>query len=268
MVLKDFNLFFPETLKETEHLLKKLNNAVILAGGTFSLPLFKKSLKIPPDIISLAKISDLGYVKVNRKSIRIGSMVTLSDCAHDPVLKEILPAFCESIQNIATPQIRNRATLGGNICSCLPWADLLSILLALDASLNFGVKVIAMRDFLKSPKTVLKNRILRDVVIPFKSIKKFILIRMPRLNSTDIPLCAACIVETSDTVVLTANIGNAYPCRFGELEKYLKEGSKDNEENIDELIDRELAFQKDDYRKAMIKVCLKRVVEQYERTQH
>lgn len=265
MLLKDFNYFLPETIEDAQELLKSLDEAVILGGGTFYLPRVKRSGQAARNIIGLKKASDLNYVKKEKGALYIGSMMTLDDIARDPLIREVFPPFGESINNIATVQIRNMATIGGNICSCLPWADLPCILLALDASLDFGDKKIAISEFLKSPKACLKRRILRGVVIPVKKIVKFILIRIPKTNATDIPLCAVCFIETDDHIILTANIGNSYPFRFKATEDFLKKEQGCKLEDAAAVFNRELVFQKDAYRGEMLTVCFKRVLEQYGR---
>ncbi|MFH1692525.1 MAG: FAD binding domain-containing protein [Candidatus Omnitrophota bacterium] len=265
MMLKDFNYFLPETIEDAQELLKSLDEAVFLAGGTFSLPLFKKSGKIAKNIIGLKKVRGLDSMRMDKDILWIGSMMTLDGIARDPAVREYFPAFCESIMQIAAVQIRNMATLGGNICSCLPWVDLPAILLAMGAILDFGDKKVTIGEFLKSPKACLKKNLLRGIMIPVQKVKKFIFIRLPRTNATDIPLCAVCFVETDKDVVLTANIGNSYPFRFKVTESFLQKSNGCKLEDALETFSDELSFQKDAYRKEMLRVCFKKVLEHYER---
>ncbi len=264
-MLKNFNYFLPETVEDAQGLLKSQDEAVLLAGGTFSLPLFKKSGKAAKNVISLKKVRGLDSIKIDKDTLRVGSMMTLDEIARDPFVKEYFPAFCESIMQVAVVQIRNMATIGGNICSCLPWADLPYILLALGASLDFGHKAITMPEFLSSPKQIKNKKILQNVIIPLQKIRKFILIRIPRTNATDIPLCGVCFVETDKSVAITANVGNAYPVRFKKTEDMLKKEDVCKLEDAVAVFNQELAFQKDVYRKEMLTVCFKRVLEQYDR---
>lgn len=265
MILKSFNYFLPKSVNAAGELLKKLDEAVILGGGTFYLSQVKKSGRAAKNIIGLKKAAGLNCIKKEKNSLYIGSMATLDDIARDPLVLELFPPLPESINNIVSVQIRNMATIGGNICSCLPWVDLPYILLALDAMLDFGDAKIAMSEFLKSPKVCLKKRILRGVIIPVQKINKFILIRIPRTNATDIPLCAVCFVETDKGIALTANIGNSYALRFKATENFLQKGRECKLKDAVKAFNQELAFQKDAYRKEMLTVCFKRVLEQYGR---
>lgn len=236
MILKEFVYHRPRTLGEADKLLKALESAKILAGGTFLLTRLRGGAHYK-NIISLKDILCLSAIKKTKEAIIIGAMATLDDIMRNSEIKKHLPLLSESIAEVATPQIRNMATIGGNICSRLPWADLPYILLALNAKQNFS-----------------KQKILREIIIPLSPITKYAFLRMPKTNNTDIPLCSVCIVKIDKGVAVAANLGNNLPRRFPKTEKDL---------NIDTFA-RELSeVQKDEYLRQMLVVCFKRALERY-----
>ena len=88
----------------------------ILAGGTDLLALMKDDIVAPRRIINLKGIGDLRGVSWSAKGLRIGALTTLADLADDLAVKNNYPALADALLEAASPQIRNLATLGGNLC--------------------------------------------------------------------------------------------------------------------------------------------------------
>jgi xanthine dehydrogenase YagS FAD-binding subunit len=91
-------------------------NSEILAGGTDLLALMKDDVLAPKRLINIKDIKDLHGVSSNAQGMRIGALTTLGDLAHDENVKKNYPALAEALVEAASPQIRNLATLGGNLC--------------------------------------------------------------------------------------------------------------------------------------------------------
>jgi xanthine dehydrogenase YagS FAD-binding subunit len=89
--------------------------SVVKAGGIDLLDLLEENLLAPTKIVSLKNIAELAFVEEKAGGLRIGSMVTLANLATHPVVRQRYPALAEALQNSASPQIRNVATLGGNL---------------------------------------------------------------------------------------------------------------------------------------------------------
>ncbi len=90
--------------------------AVVKAGGIDLLDLLKEGLLAPGKLVSLGEIKGLdAIVEDEGGGLRIGSMVTLAKLAADPVLRQRYSALAEAVGGSASPQIRNVATLGGNL---------------------------------------------------------------------------------------------------------------------------------------------------------
>ena len=91
-------------------------NSEILAGGTDLLALMKDDVLAPKRLINIKEIKDLHGVSSSAQGLRIGALTTLGDLADDANVKKNYPAFAEALLEAASPQIRNLATLGGNLC--------------------------------------------------------------------------------------------------------------------------------------------------------
>ncbi|MGC1372056.1 MAG: xanthine dehydrogenase family protein subunit M [Candidatus Sulfotelmatobacter sp.] len=88
----------------------------IIAGGTDLLALMKDHIVSPQRLINLKDIKELRGVYANAQGMRIGALTTLDELANDAAIKKNYPAFAEALMEVASPQIRNQATLGGNLC--------------------------------------------------------------------------------------------------------------------------------------------------------
>lgn len=88
--------------------------AMLLAGGTDLVPNMKRRQQTPEIIVSLRQVSELRDVEVNGETT-IGAAVTLSDIVRDPRLRQHGALF-RAVSQVATPLIRNSATIGGNLC--------------------------------------------------------------------------------------------------------------------------------------------------------
>ena len=91
-------------------------NTEILAGGTDLLTLMKDDVVAPKRLINIKEIKDLRGVSLSAQGLRIGALTTLGDLADDANVKKNYPALAEALIEAASPQIRNLATLGGNLC--------------------------------------------------------------------------------------------------------------------------------------------------------
>jgi xanthine dehydrogenase YagS FAD-binding subunit len=89
--------------------------SVVKAGGIDLLDLLKENLLAPTKIVNLTNIAGLATIEGSAGGLRIGSMVTLANLAANAVVRQRYPALAVALQNSASPQIRNVATLGGNL---------------------------------------------------------------------------------------------------------------------------------------------------------
>ena len=117
MRLPLFEFRAPRTLEEAARILNGEGpNAMPLAGGTDLLPNMKRRQQVPQTLMSLRHIESLTQIKLGDSGTRLGACLTLSDIAEDRRFRNGMTALVQAASQVATPQIRNMATLGGNIC--------------------------------------------------------------------------------------------------------------------------------------------------------
>ena len=117
MRLPLFEFRAPQTISEAVHILEGEGpQAMPLAGGTDLLPNMKRRQQVPKTLMSLNRIGELHQAKRSDSGLWLGACVTLSEIAADPRFRNGLTALAQAASFVATPQIRNMATLGGNLC--------------------------------------------------------------------------------------------------------------------------------------------------------
>ncbi len=115
--MRPFDYVNPTSSKQAVSLLgASWGNTEVLAGGTDLLALMKDDIIAPKRLVNIKDIKDLHGLSVNAQGLRIGSLTTLGELAENEDVKKNFPAFAEAITEAASPQIRNMATLGGNLC--------------------------------------------------------------------------------------------------------------------------------------------------------
>jgi 4-hydroxybenzoyl-CoA reductase subunit beta len=117
MRLPIFTFQAPRTLEEAARILDGEGaNAMPLAGGTDLLPNMKRRQQVPKTLMSLRSLEFLRRVQLDHSASRLGACLTLSEIARDPRFRNGLTALAQAASLVATPPIRNMATLGGNLC--------------------------------------------------------------------------------------------------------------------------------------------------------
>jgi 4-hydroxybenzoyl-CoA reductase subunit beta len=117
MRLPLFEFRTPHTLEEATRVLDgEGTKAMLLAGGTDLLPNMKRRQQVPQMLISLRHIEKLKEAQFEGSATRLGACLTLTNIARDPRFRNGCSALWRAASQVATPPIRNMATLGGNIC--------------------------------------------------------------------------------------------------------------------------------------------------------
>jgi 4-hydroxybenzoyl-CoA reductase subunit beta len=107
----------PSTLDEAARILHGEGpSAMPLAGGTDLLPNMKRRQQVPRTLLSLRNIDTLRAIQFGDSGARLGACLTLSDVASDLRFRNGATALAQAASSVATPHIRNMATLGGNLC--------------------------------------------------------------------------------------------------------------------------------------------------------
>lgn len=158
MILSEFEYFAPKTIEEACRLLSQHDRAKILAGGTDLLVEIKNEVIVPPVIIDLKKIDRLDaidYDEVN--GLRIGSLATIRSIETNQIIRDKYPLLYHGAHVLGSVQVRNRATIGGNICHAVPSGDMLPSLIALGATMRIagleGERKVPAEEFFTGVRT-------------------------------------------------------------------------------------------------------------------
>ena len=277
--LREFNYLEPSTLAEVLSLLDQYNGkAKILAGGTDLIIQMKQKKLTPKYVINLKKISGLDYIEYNGQWLRIGPLVTHSMVANSQVIQKNFPMLVDACLAVGVPQTRNRGTLAGNLCNASPSADTPPPLIALGAKLKMesseGERVMNVEDFFSGPfATVLKNReMLTEIKIPSSPKRSGgAYLWVPKITAIDETLVGVGVLLTlnSDKRCTEARIGlgsvGPAPVRAYKTEEFLK-GKRIEPElfaKAGEVAASEASPRsREDYRREMIKVFVKRALGQ------
>jgi carbon-monoxide dehydrogenase medium subunit len=174
-VMRKFAYLVPKTLDEAVSLHQAHgNSAMYVAGGT-DVMVKVKSGKLTPDyLISLKHVLGSAQLRVNQDSgeLHIGAFVTHRALETSTTIKLHYPILHDAVQHIGSLQIRNVATIGGNLVNAVPSADGAIPLIALDARVNIygntGERSVDLIHFFEGPgQTVLApGDILTEIVLP------------------------------------------------------------------------------------------------------
>jgi xanthine dehydrogenase YagS FAD-binding subunit len=115
--MRPFEYASPETKEQAIGLLAPTwGQTEVLAGGTDLLALMKDDIVRPQRLVNLKDVKELQMVKPSSDGLHVGALLKLADLAAEPNVVKDYPAFAEALNEAASPQIRNLATLGGNLC--------------------------------------------------------------------------------------------------------------------------------------------------------
>lgn len=137
MIAHEFEYVRPSTLEEaTQVLARSGGSARVLAGGTDVVPWLRDDAIHPDLLVDIKAIDGLHDLVVTDQVLIIGSLVTFTDLMESSVVAEHAPLLAEMAETVASPGIRNRATVVGNICSAVPSCDAGPVLLAYDTAVH------------------------------------------------------------------------------------------------------------------------------------
>ena len=161
--MQDFQFHAPATVEEALNILAvKGDGCKVIAGGTDVIPALRNEAILPDNVLNILEIESLKGIKEEGDLLRLGPATTFTEIAQSQVAKTWLPLLVEAASSVGGPTIRNRGTIGGNICNGSPAADVLPALVALDADLELqskdaGTRILPVAEAIEAPyKTRLK----------------------------------------------------------------------------------------------------------------
>ena len=167
--------FAPETVEEAVRILFEARGTVrTIAGGTDLMVRIRRGMMPEREtaLLSVHRIAELSGIKVVADEVVIGAATTASRLILDPVIREHVPIIAEVADRLASAQIRNVATIGGNLANASPAGDLINPLLLLDAAVMLtsrqGDRRVPVHEFFTGPgQTVrLPEELLTKVHVP------------------------------------------------------------------------------------------------------
>jgi probable selenate reductase FAD-binding subunit len=277
--MKRFDYLQPDTLREAYRLMESAEGkAKYIAGGTDLMVHIKTKAVQPDALVSLTRIQELSGM-IQNEDLVLGSMTLLRDIERDALIAQNYSALAQAASALATPQIRNVATVGGNLCNSAPSADCASPLLALEARLTVegpgGQREVAIEDFFTGPgKTCMDmTEILTKIKIPIPHRDtRMAFLKLGRVT-TDIAIvnAAVCLAVEKNTCRkcrLAVGAVAPVPLRLSSVEKMIE-----GQEISDELLNAAKHMAEEavspitdvrstqHYRRIMSGVLVKRVIE-------
>lgn len=270
----------PNSLVEACRMVGEEKHEVVLAGGTDLLVKLYDSIISGVTFISLKKLDFLKKIYCTDDKLIIGARATLATIETDPIIYQLFPVLSHTAANMASPQVRNSATIGGNLCNASPAGDMAPPLLVLDAEVKLtslsGSRVVPLVDFFKGPEiTVMKKgEILEAVLVPLSSSKMTAIYkkcaRREEMDITTVGVAIAgrCLGDaTFESVKIAYGAVGPVPFRAFELEDMLQ-GKKINDTVIEEVSNRAGEIispisdirSSEDYRKTLVRVYTKRLL--------
>lgn len=175
----DFDIITPCTTKELLATIKKFQNGKFRfgAGYTDLLMEFKKHPEENLTVINLSLIKDAKFNNIKKfvKGFRVGAMFTAHKIVMNKDIRDNYPVLYEAAKSLASTQIRQVATIGGNLCTASPSGDISCALVALEANCeilgtNGKTRMIPIADFFTCPRitALKKNEVLYGIFIPSK----------------------------------------------------------------------------------------------------
>jgi CO/xanthine dehydrogenase FAD-binding subunit len=278
--MKKFDYYQPKTLKDAYSLMEKSKGrAKYIAGGTDLIVNIKNRFIQPDAVISLRRVMEISGISRNGDLV-LGSMTLLRDIERDTNIAQNHPALTQAVKALATPQIRNVATVGGNLCNSAPSADCAPPLLVMEASLTLegpgGQREVAVEDFFKGPGQTCMDTseiLTRIRIPPLMEKTRMAFLKVGRV-STDIAIVNAAVCVTVEKNVckkcrLAVGAVAPVPLRLRSVEKMiegheispelLNRAGKMVGDEVDPITD---VRSTEEYRRIMSGVLVKRAIEQ------
>ena len=203
--------FTPESIQEAILLLSKYTErAKIIAGGTDLLIQMRKEVTLPDFLINIGGICNLDYINHDETNgLMIGALTTISSIESSTLIQRKFSILAQAASKLGIPAIRNRATIGGNICNAAPSADSIPALIVLDAKVRIvgadGEKTVSIEDLFTGPgQTIIKpGQMLTEIQIselPSKSGGAYV--KQTRRRGVDLAIAGVAVLVTMDGDIL------------------------------------------------------------------
>jgi carbon-monoxide dehydrogenase medium subunit len=225
--------FKPRTLEEAIELLTKVRNSRVLAGGTDLLVDLKTGRVSAEALVDVGAIRELRGIEDLGDRIRIGAATKLQELAESDVIARELPLLRKAVESMGSWQIRNLATVGGNLCNASPAADTAPPLLAYEAELIIvgprGTRVVPVTKFFTSYRMVAleEGEILKEIVVRKSTWSGWSYIKLGRRSGFTLSIVSVAVLastrgEILEDVRIALGSVAPTPIRAYKAEEYLR----------------------------------------------
>ena len=231
-MLSKFDYYKPKSIKEALDYLDNNDETRILAGGTDLMILLRRNAITCKHILDIKAIPEIQrFDYKNGEGLYIGAGVNVNQIVDSEIIEEKYPALHQAAASLASYQLRNRATLVGNICNASPGGDLPPVLLVYDAEVHIigpeGEKMVNIKDFfLGVKKTILKdNEIVLGVLLPdVEEGDNSVYLKQSRLKGHDLATVGVAARRNNENKISLAIAAVApIPLKLTELEDVINE---------------------------------------------
>jgi carbon-monoxide dehydrogenase medium subunit len=204
--MEPFEYLEPNNITEVCSLLSQYgDDAKVIAGGTDLIISMKKTILSPTYLIGMSQLPNLNHIdRTDTNDIRIGALSSLRDIEVSPLVRGRLPILAVASSEMASPAIRNIATIGGNLCNAAPSADTAPPLIALGAQAVLagpkGERAIQLESFFTGPGTTVLNfdEILVNIQVPIPPPYSLGAYLKLKRTAVDIAIVGVALLATMD----------------------------------------------------------------------
>jgi len=276
--MRKYEYYKPDTLERAWEFKLTKSESMFVAGATDVFVKIKNGVIKPSALISLLGIESLRGVSItdDESGIEIGGTTTIREIQSSPAITSKYPVLSEAISKLGSVQVRNIATIGGNLCNASPCADTAPPLIVLGAKLKLespsGKREMPVEEFFKGPgeTSATSQEILTKIFLPPPVLNaKFAFYKKGRVKM-DLAIASLAVLMELDgdickTIKIAAGSVAPVPLRLKNVEKFI-EGKKITQDVIEHagvMASKEVAPITDirageQYRRKLIETFLKR----------
>jgi carbon-monoxide dehydrogenase medium subunit len=276
--MRSFAYARPESLNEALALLEEYGPAAtVLAGGTDVVVRLRTGRALPAIVVDLKRVAALhAGIQETGSCLRVGARTVMADLIADARVRSRFPALAEAAHEVGSVQIRNRATIAGNICNASPAADTAPALLVYEAIVNLisaaGKRSVPLDHFFMGPgrSVVQRGELVESIDLPFPPGRQgAAFARATRRRGVDLATVnVACLVKESGKVLLAYGAVAPTPILVSDATGHLADPNCPHEEKtriLDQMLSRATPISDvratDVYRRALLRVMSGRVLE-------
>ena len=275
-MLKEFEYLKPDSIKETISILSQFGEkAQILNGGTDLIVEMRDKIIQPEYLVDIKAIPQLNRITYNKQDgLNIGATATLNEISNSKVVQTHYPILVKACKTVGSYQVRNRATLVGNICNASPAADTAPPLLVLEAKVNIigptGEKIVPINQFFTGVKKNIlkKGEFVTSITIPpIKDKWTGVYLKQGRKKEVDLAIVGVAVACIRDEVRIALGAVAPVPVRAFKTEELLKGKTIDEsllekagKSTLTEVSPISDVRSSQEYREEIIKVLVRRAI--------